>query len=262
MKNVIIVVAHKQCKIVNSEIYRPIIVGKNEVSLENAWRDNSEDNIAEKNSTYCELTALYWFWKNQANQYDNIGLCHYRRYFTKNSFSNLLKDLVTSQDIDAYMSLHDIVLPRPLFWRTTVAKVYYEIGKGKEKDLQLTRDAIHSLYPEYENSFTTILESKSACYCNMFIMRKEKLLDYCEWLYKILKYVEERIDMTGYDIQEKRVFGYLSEILLNVWVNQQNLCVKYLPIAYMELSSKEQFIKTLKGLYPIKRLLHGGYRGL
>ena len=42
------------------------------------------DNISDKNETYCELTAMYWAWKNIKKIYPDIeyiGLNHYRRYF-------------------------------------------------------------------------------------------------------------------------------------------------------------------------------------
>ena len=63
--------------------------------------------------------------------------------------------------------------------------------------------------------------------------------------------------MTGYNKQEKRVFGYLSELLLNAWSVHENLKIKYIPIAYTDMSSKKFFIKTLKDLYPIKKIIYG-----
>ena len=76
----ILVVTHKDYWMPNNEIYLPILVGNNKVK-NNYLRDNTGDNISKKNKNYCELTALYWAWKNLDNKY--IGLCHYRRYFSK-----------------------------------------------------------------------------------------------------------------------------------------------------------------------------------
>ena len=90
MKNSMYVVTHKQVDIPEIAGYKPIVVGKNEVSYSDFVRDNTGDNIAEKNPNYCELTALYWMWKNDQKS-DLVGLSHYRRFFSTN-ISNARKD--------------------------------------------------------------------------------------------------------------------------------------------------------------------------
>lgn len=78
----ILVVTHKSYWMPDENIYLPIFVGTNK-SDRNFLRDNEGDNISYKNKNYCELTAIYWAWKNlKLDKYDYIGLCHYRRYFT------------------------------------------------------------------------------------------------------------------------------------------------------------------------------------
>ena len=77
----IIVSCHKDDILVNQEPYLPIHVGKalntNDLGIAG---DDTGDNISSKNKSYCELTGLYWAWKNLKGV-DIIGLCHYRRYF-------------------------------------------------------------------------------------------------------------------------------------------------------------------------------------
>lgn len=246
MDNSIIVVTHKPYDITKKRPYHPIIVGKGEFQIEGAWRDNSEENIASKNPFYCELTALYWFWKNQMKNYKYVGLCHYRRMFSVSMFSNKEKNLLDEKTIEKDLENHDIILPTKFNWRIPVEKMYYVTGQGLKKDYELTRKAIEELYPDYLNEFDRVSEQKSASYCNMFIMDAQKADEYCKWLFDILAYVEERVDMAGYSDQEKRIYGYLSEILMNVWVYKNNLSIKYRPIAYMEMSPIQQTKVNIK----------------
>ena len=138
------------------------------------------------------------------------------------------------KDICKVLRNYDIILPNKFHWKWNVAQNYFEHGYGREKDILLTREAIKKLYPDYISTFDLLLASNSASYCNMFIMDSYKVNEYCKWLFSILFYVEKKIDMTGYNDAEKRVFGYLSEILLNVWVQKNNLRVKYYDIAYYD----------------------------
>lgn len=246
MKNLLMVVTHKECDIIKESPYRPVIVGKGEFEMENAWRDNTGDNIAEKNPYYCELTALYWVWKNQSKNFDNIGLCHYRRLLTKKAASNTKETLLTDADILRDMQQYDVILPKPYLWPVSLDRVYYELGVGKKKDLDLARQAIEELFPAYGKTFDKLISGRKASYCNMFVLSRQRFDDYCSWLFSILQYVEERMDMTGYSVQEQRVYGYLSEILLNVWVKHNKLRIKYYPIAFMELSAQEHKVKAWK----------------
>ena len=69
------------------ELYLPVQVGsegKEDIGFE---KDNTGDNISGKNPFFCELTGLYWAWKNLKCDY--IGLVHYRRYFSKKKMKNL-----------------------------------------------------------------------------------------------------------------------------------------------------------------------------
>ena len=86
----ILICCHKKCELPKDDIFLPIQVGAaiSDVDLD-MQRDDSIngkicDNISEKNKNYCELTAMYWAWKNIKEIYPNIdyiGLNHYRRYF-------------------------------------------------------------------------------------------------------------------------------------------------------------------------------------
>ena len=84
----ILVVTHKPHWMPKDKIYLPILVGNSSIK-EKYLRDNTGENISSKNKNYCELTAMYWAWKNLQSDY--IGLCHYRRYFMINIRKNFFR---------------------------------------------------------------------------------------------------------------------------------------------------------------------------
>ena len=93
-----------------------------------------------------------------------------------------------------------------------------------------------------------MLKSRSGHRFNMFIMKKSIADKYCEWLFNILFEVEKNTDVSSWDTSEKRIYGYLSERLLDVWLDYNNILSKDIPYLFME---KQNWVK--KGFKFIKR---------
>lgn len=117
----ILICIHNKSIFIQNENYLPIHVGKALSDLElHIQGDDTGDNISKKNDCYCELTALYWAWKN-LKDIELIGLCHYRRYF---DFHNQCKSWVpyTSFHISKYKELN-ISIPQNIINRIYKGKV-------------------------------------------------------------------------------------------------------------------------------------------
>ena len=57
----------------------------------------------------------------------------------------------------------------------------------------------------------------------MFIMKKEILDGYSEWLFDLLFTLEKKADLSKYDAFHARLFGRISERLLDVYLNTNGL---------------------------------------
>ena len=230
----IYVVAHKSFEL-NKKLdscYKIIRVGGYAKELSNELSDSTGDNIASKNPNYCELTAMYWIWKNDHDS-DVVGLCHYRRYFIKSILSTDPEHFINSGDIDMYLKKCDVIVPRKEYSYRGSFTAYLDCGH--EKDLLVTREAIETLYPEYLPYYESEFVDSSGNYvCNMVITSKSLYDDYCKWLFDILTYVESRVDISAYSKEEARIFGYISERLLGVWIKKNKLRAKELRIVNTE----------------------------
>lgn len=231
----ILVVTHKN-EFLENEIHFPIHVGGIGIDDLSCFRDDTGENIAEKNRFYNELTAQYWIWKNLKSDY--LGLCHYRRYFTKNFLTKILfpyirkadEYLLSSNCVESLMQKYGIILPYKRNYFIETVESHYA-NAHNHSDLQKVREVIKNLYPEYTEAFEKVMKKRSLHLYNMFIMKEDLFNKYSDWLFEILFKVEESIKFQSYDAYQQRVFGFLGERLLNVWVIKNNIKIKKLPVA-------------------------------
>lgn len=255
MQNLFIGVAtHKEYRMPLDEAYVPIQVGAAEKkTIKGYLRDDSGENISEYNQNFSELTGLYYIWKNVNAKYK--GLVHYRRYFKSSTHHFLQRDrfkkVMTSQEMLNLLADSDIILPQKRDY--IIESNYQHYCHAHIPDgLDLTKRIIEDKYPEYALSLNQVLSKRSAHMFNMFIMKENVFNNYCEWLFSVLFLLQEKIDISNYTGQESRIFGYISELLLDVWLEKNGLAYTERPVLYIE---KQHILK--KGFNMIKRKVFG-----
>ena len=219
----IIVASHKKYWMPADDIYLPLHVGKEGKADIGFIGDNTGDNISNKNANYCELTGLYWAWKNLPAEY--IGLCHYRRYFTRSnpcSCSKKKQVILTKAEWEELINEHPIIVPDKRKYYIETNRSHYN-HSHYAKDLDMTEKIIQEKYPQYSEAFTKVMERTWAHMFNMFVMRRDYFDEYNNWLFDVLQKLEKRTDITDYDAVEARIYGYISELLLDVWLETNQL---------------------------------------
>ena len=247
-------VTHKPLPVLRNDLYVPIQVNCNVNSKidKSILQDNTQDNISSKNDNFCELTATYWLLKN-TNTLDIIGLCHYRRYFNfypnplsfkpscqkKISVSKLLKHKITTLSIEKQrakiandLKTYDIILPKPRKMQLSITEDY--ITNHRESDWVKTKEIIMVKYPDFEKSITQYLDNNTKFYqCNMMITSKKIWDDYHTWLFDILFELEKKVVIPEDNFQ-KRIFGFISERLLNLYFLHHNFKIKEYPLLFLK----------------------------
>jgi len=223
MKNKIFIAAHKKCDVPNDELYLPVFVGaygKEDIGFQ---RDDEGENISSLNDKYCELTGLYWCWKNL--DYDYLGLSHYRRYFSLQNKKaqkekGELNCVLSSEEANELCSKYKVIVPKKRhYYIQTIYKHYADTFDGSHLDL--TRDVLNEKHFEYVPCFDELMKETSAYVFNMFIMNRELVNDYCSWLFPILEELDSKVDTSTYTAFEKRYLGRVSERLFNVWLKRK-----------------------------------------
>lgn len=244
MKNIKIIVAtHKKYQMPEEEIYIPVHVGAQGKEDLGYQKDNDGENISFKNPYFCELTGLYWAWKNLDADY--IGLSHYRRHFTDckkihKKEEKKFKIVLTKEQIEKKLEKNDIILPKQRNYFIENVYAHYEHTMHIEPLIE-TGKIIQEKYPEYYPEFENLKKTTKMHAFNMFIMKNEYLDKYCTWLFDILFELEKRIDASQYDSFHARFFGRVSERLLDVWIKTNNL--KYDEVKVMDMQNINWFKK-------------------
>lgn len=233
----IMVASHKDYEFPEDKGYFPVQVGKALCKADyGVVGDETGDNISFLNKSFCELTGLYWLWKNQ--EADIFGLVHYRRYF-KPILDRSLKvknlSIASSLDLATLMESFDLIVPRRRCYFIETIRSHYEKAHYIS-DVNVLEEVISEEAPEYLQAFEKVFQSRCLSLYNMFLMDAKHFNEYAEWLFNLLFKLEKRIPYKGYGPYQARVFGFLAERLFNVWLehNKASLRVKRLPVVNLE----------------------------
>lgn len=222
-KTKIYCLTHKDFTPPSDEIYVPLSVF-----------EDSGKNIADKNCYYSELTGCYWAWKNSDADY--IGICHYRRYLLNEEGS-----FFTKEQIAEILKEYDLITTKVL-----TLNFPYEYGFSKNHKpyyLEELHKLIRDDYPEILSTYETLVGGVNTLFGNMLICKRGLFDAYHSWLFDILFNLESRIVIDEPDSYHRRIFGFISEFLLYVYVVYNGLKVKHTMVGMVGEKTEVKDIK-------------------
>jgi len=159
------------------DLYIPLQVGAANHDRFCPITDADGDSISQKNSSFCELTGLYWIWKNV--KADAVGLVHYRRYFIQSrGLKSPWECILTRATAEAMLRTTDVILPKEQRYVVETNLSQYAHAHNK-KDLLQARACIRELCPEYLRTFDLVMHKTHGHRLNMMIMKKPLFDEYC-----------------------------------------------------------------------------------
>lgn len=244
----ILVAYHKPAKLIKNDVFVPIHVGRaiatekykqNEIDrddynwlINNMIGDDTGDNISNLNNHYCEMTALYWAWKNfdKLGNPDYVGLCHYRRFFRLEDFISHI------EQSDIYMT-ESVIYPEKL--NMQFSEFHTEQG------LSLLKKTVAELFENDAESIEEFFDSEKLHLYNMFIMKKELFFEYAQWVFKIINQIHQTIDYENMSAYNQRYPGFCAERLLSYFVQKKyknnDITLKEIPFIYQDYDKNCSF---------------------
>lgn len=233
MKQIEIFIATHKEKIESDTWHTPIQVGAENSTIDlQEVKDNIGENISYKNSSYCELTALYWIWRNSTTKV--VGLEHYRRRFH-----------ITQEKICQILAEYDMIVPSEYFYRCSLEGEYCRFHL--EEDWMEMKKILLEEFPEYEEAVKEVFSNNALIPYNMFIAEKKICDDYCSWLFPIMDKLEEHVGERTRDSYQSRYIGFLSERLFTLYIKKNQLKLYVCPVEEREHQNIGFVIKNWVG---------------
>ncbi|MCR4923110.1 MAG: DUF4422 domain-containing protein [Lachnospiraceae bacterium] len=208
---------HKKFEPPKGETYEALQVGAGIRPDLGYSRDDGEDNISSLNPYYAELTGMYHVWKNVKDK-DIVGICHYRRY-PLDAFNRAM----SGSEYEMILKNYDLICSKLITLPNTY---YYGFSQNHRiEDLEECRRVIKELYPLDYPVFEEVIHSNRTYFGNIIVAKKELYDSYCSWLFPIFFRVHEKRApyIEKYNDYNKRVYGFISEILQYVYVKSKGL---------------------------------------
>ena len=248
--------------IIKSLNYIPVGLLKDNFS-DDWMRDNTGDNISNKNPYYGEYTFYYWYWKNLLKYKKDtewVGFCHYREYWGNNINlkSKKLKELVLQKVHPEWLD-YETVIGEPIFIGGTKLMKVLKYGKKaimrnpkaiflkKARTIRWQFDMFHGidnldkaidLLPENDREEFRKFTRNETSFArgNMFITKSSKIInDYFEYIFKWLSKCE---NIFGFNLKghgQIRMYTFLAERFLPFWFKKYTKYYEW-PVIFYDIN--------------------------
>lgn len=217
--------------------------------------DDTGDNISARNPYWSEITGLYWAWKH-LSKVDFIGLASYRRFFNFNFDTKNPVQLATQGEsprilqstLGNYNSSHfknaDVITPIPYTYAYSIRKVCSM--NYNDSDFHKLEALIREQHPEYLDAYIEhMYHNNKMIGHNMFIMNWADFQKFCSWVFSVLLEIEKRTQPENYPKNQVRIYGYMHELLLEVFILKNKMRPKRSQLLWVNDSKKCHFNSRL-----------------
>ena len=217
-------------------------------------------NLSRAYSEMSKLYYIYELYKTGTYSSKYVGLNHYRRYF---NFTDIIPNL---DDIFKY---YDVILNSPIIVKGSMKEQFCKFHNCQKYDEIL--EVIKDIKPEYYKTALKTSKEKKIFICNLFIMKKEDFLKYCEFMYDILFEFDKRNNYTSDEdllnyskelykdkyqqLYQSRLEAFLSERIGNIFYYQNFKKIKTFDFGnYKEINNSEDKSFKKKNIMNNKKL--------
>jgi hypothetical protein len=213
--------------------------------------DDTGDNISARNAYWSEITGLYWAWKNLPRE-DFMGLASYRRFFNFNFNTN---DPVQIVPVDTAPRIlestlgnyratlfeqADVITPIPYTYAYSIRRVCSM--NYNDSDFDKLERILREKHPDYLDAYIEhMYHNNKMIGHNMFIMSWENYQKFCSWVFAVLFEVEKCTRPNDYPKHQIRLYGYMHELLLEVFILKNELRPKRSQLLWVNDGKKCHF---------------------
>lgn len=257
----------KNFKFLDDKVITPLQVGASNGTNVCNLKDNTGDNISEKNYFYIESTGTYWIWKNVKDA-NYKGQMQYRRP---------LEGIDENTNFDEIFSKYDVITCKPFNYPENSKPTKEQpmcipantVEEGYRfsnciDDLYILELAIKHYHPEYAEDYDKYIKnSENLYYSNGFIMKSNDFDKYSEFLFDCLGHylemskinsLEDLIDHVKYNIEtgkyiryekekvnegaikwQTEIGGFLSERIWTLWLQHNFTHDKIYELPYIKM---------------------------
>ena len=218
--------------VIQNDMFVPIQVGKAATGIDLGYlSDDTGDNISAKNKYYSEQTGVYWVWKNmQDNHPDYVGFCHYRKYPYMNRGIHSMEFNCTADFFNQTAGINEDVIKQCVadgriicinafsHMNRSIRDFYTEVHI--REDFDILSETLYEMFPDYNEVFDRITNMVPSVFFpyNIYIMKWDLFCRYCEFIFPLFEEMEKKINKEIHTGYQSRVFGYLAERLLTVFL--------------------------------------------